>query len=121
MIRFACPGCSSTFTVADEKAGKTGKCPKCHIQFTIPQRYDAESDQPPPMTTVEAPPPIPTVDAPPRAGDPAVLVAKVDRAANVLGWRATRTELARIVSDAWAFMEGDPFPAKELGVTAKGR
>lgn len=64
MIRFACPGCSSTFTVADEKAGKTGKCPKCHIQFTIPQRYDAESDQPPPMTTVEAPPPIPTVDAP---------------------------------------------------------
>lgn len=64
MIRFACPGCSSTFTVADEKAGKTGKCPKCQIQFTIPQRYEAGSDQLPPMTTVEAPPPIPTVEAP---------------------------------------------------------
>jgi phage FluMu protein Com len=64
MIRFACPGCSSTFTVADEKSGKTGKCPKCQIQFTIPHPFEAGSDQPPPMTTSEAPPPIPTVEAP---------------------------------------------------------
>ncbi len=47
--------------------------------------------------------PIATVDAPPRAGDPAALVAKVDRAANVLGWRAKRSDLSRIVSDAWAW------------------
>jgi UDP-glucose 4-epimerase len=47
--------------------------------------------------------PIATVDAPPRAGDPATLVAKVERAARVLGWRATRTELTRIVGDAWAW------------------
>ncbi|MDB5221309.1 MAG: UDP-glucose 4-epimerase GalE, partial [Myxococcaceae bacterium] len=31
------------------------------------------------------------------------LVAKVDRAARVLGWRATRSDLTRIVSDAWAW------------------
>ncbi|MCU0704954.1 MAG: NINE protein [Fimbriiglobus sp.] len=36
MIRFACPGCSAGFTVADEKAGKSGKCPKCQTRFTIP-------------------------------------------------------------------------------------
>lgn len=47
--------------------------------------------------------PIATHDAPPRAGDPAALVAKVDRAAKVLGWRATRSDLTRIVSDAWAW------------------
>lgn len=65
MIRFACPGCSATFTVTDEKAGKTGKCPKCQTQFTIPPVPAADPDLPPPPTTVEAPPPIPTVDAPP--------------------------------------------------------
>ena len=39
MIQFACPGCSHVFSVGDEKAGKTGKCPKCSAQFVIP---DAE-------------------------------------------------------------------------------
>jgi UDP-glucose 4-epimerase len=47
--------------------------------------------------------PIASVDAPPRAGDPPALVAKVDRAAKVLGWQAKRTELSRIVGDAWAW------------------
>ena len=49
--------------------------------------------------------PIATVDAPPRAGDPASLVAKVERAEKVLGWRAKRTDLTRIVGDAWAWMQ----------------
>jgi len=30
-------------------------------------------------------------------------VAKVSRAAELLGWRATRTELREIVADAWAW------------------
>jgi UDP-glucose 4-epimerase len=47
--------------------------------------------------------PITAVDAPPRAGDPPTLVAKVDRAAKVLGWRAKRTDLSRIIGDAWAW------------------
>ena len=33
------------------------------------------------------------------------LVAKVERAAKVLGWRAKRTDLARIVGDAWAWKQ----------------
>jgi UDP-glucose 4-epimerase len=44
-----------------------------------------------------------SVDAPARAGDPAVLVASVERAARVLGFRATRSALSRIVTDAWAW------------------
>ncbi len=68
--------------------------------------------------------PIATVDAPPRAGDPAVLVAKVERAARVLGWRAKRADLARIVGDAWAWKQRAQASvslasAKELGAPQK--
>jgi UDP-glucose 4-epimerase len=38
---------------------------------------------------------------PRRAGDPPRLVASVERAARVLGWRAQRTTLEQIVRDAW--------------------
>jgi UDP-glucose-4-epimerase GalE len=47
--------------------------------------------------------PVAVVEAPPRAGDPAELVAKVERAERVLGWRAKRDELDAIVADAWAW------------------
>ncbi|MEQ3554454.1 UDP-glucose 4-epimerase GalE [Pseudonocardia nematodicida] len=47
--------------------------------------------------------PIPAVVAPRRAGDPAVLVASSELAAERLGWKPSRTELERIVSDAWEF------------------
>jgi UDP-glucose 4-epimerase len=47
--------------------------------------------------------PIPARTAPRRAGDPAVLVASSDAAQAELGWRPTRTELTRIVGDAWEF------------------
>jgi UDP-glucose 4-epimerase len=56
---------------------------------------------------------ITTVDSPPRAGDPAELVAKVDRAASVLGWRAKRAELAGIVEDAWRSKLMAPGPKVE--------
>ncbi len=52
--------------------------------------------------------PIPAVTAPRRAGDPAVLVASSDRAAAHLGWKPGRTDLERIVGDAWAFAAGRP-------------
>jgi predicted Zn finger-like uncharacterized protein len=42
MIRFSCPGCSATFSVGDDKAGKAGKCPKCESQFMIPAAEGAE-------------------------------------------------------------------------------
>jgi len=38
-----------------------------------------------------------------RPGDPAVLVASAARAHDLLGWTPTRSELDRIVADAWEF------------------
>lgn len=46
---------------------------------------------------------VPVVEAPSRAGDPAELVAKVERAEKILGWKARRTELDTIIHDAWAW------------------
>lgn len=46
---------------------------------------------------------VPAREAPRRDGDPARLVAAVDRAADVLGWRAGITDLDEIVASAWEF------------------
>ncbi|MDT0441740.1 UDP-glucose 4-epimerase GalE [Streptomyces johnsoniae] len=51
--------------------------------------------------------PVPETPAARRAGDPAALVASADRARERLGWRPTRTDLADIVADAWAFARRD--------------
>jgi hypothetical protein len=59
MIKFACPGCAAVFSVGDEKAGKTGKCPKCQAQFMIPEAEPpAVGAAPPPLS----PPPPPAED-----------------------------------------------------------
>lgn len=63
MIRFACPGCNTTFTVPTEKAGKVSKCPKCAASFMIPAPYAASP--PPPQVVVPPPPPPPVVVSPP--------------------------------------------------------
>ncbi|UQI43307.1 UDP-glucose 4-epimerase GalE [Streptomyces sp. HU2014] len=47
--------------------------------------------------------PIPQLAAGRRAGDPAVLVASAERAAETLGWRPARPDLAGIIADAWEF------------------
>ncbi|ARZ69691.1 UDP-glucose 4-epimerase [Streptomyces albireticuli] len=47
--------------------------------------------------------PIPQLAAERRAGDPAVLVASAERAAETLGWRPARPDLAGIIADAWEF------------------
>ena len=46
---------------------------------------------------------IPAEDAPRRPGDPPALVASADRAHEVLGWRATRSDLEALIASAWAF------------------
>ncbi len=61
MIRFSCPGCGATYTVGDEKGGKTGKCPKCQTQFVIPMPEAAAAP-------AAAPPPVPP--PPPAPEDP---------------------------------------------------
>jgi UDP-glucose 4-epimerase len=45
--------------------------------------------------------PIPVHYAPRRAGDPSRLVAAVERAAEVLQWRARHSDLVTILTDAW--------------------
>jgi len=44
---------------------------------------------------------IPSRHAPRREGDAAVLVASAERAARVLGWRCSRSDLPTIIRDAW--------------------
>jgi UDP-glucose 4-epimerase len=43
-----------------------------------------------------------------RAGDPPALVASCGRAERLLGWRAERSSLERIIEDAWAFHQRTP-------------
>ncbi len=59
MIRFACPGCGVVYSVADEKAGKTGKCPKCQSNFVIP---DADPTAPPPLPGADPEPSLVAAD-----------------------------------------------------------
>ncbi|MBO0873330.1 MAG: UDP-glucose 4-epimerase GalE, partial [Pseudonocardia sp.] len=47
--------------------------------------------------------PLPTQPSARRAGDPAVLVASNELARRELGWRPARSDLHRIVTDAWRF------------------
>ncbi|HWC72578.1 MAG TPA: UDP-glucose 4-epimerase GalE [Gemmatimonadales bacterium] len=49
-----------------------------------------------------------TAKQPRRPGDPPELVAAVDRAAAVLGWRATRSSLEEILESAWRWHRAHP-------------
>jgi len=51
---------------------------------------------------------IPFRVGPRRAGDPPVLVAAADRAAEVLGWRPRHASLAAMVGSAWAWRQRHP-------------
>gem|GEM_PF-2377030 len=56
MIRFACPGCSSVYSAAEEHAGKRTTCKKCGAKFLIPNSSDAEpASVPPPSPTMSKP------------------------------------------------------------------
>jgi predicted Zn finger-like uncharacterized protein len=59
MIRFACPGCSATYSVGDDKAGKVTRCQKCQTKFLIPDAEPAGAAAPPPLPPPAAPPPLP--------------------------------------------------------------
>jgi hypothetical protein len=64
---------------------------------------------------------IPVVVGPRRAGDPPSLVASAARAQARLGWRATRSSLERIVSDAWAWHARGANGPKKIGESSEGR
>jgi UDP-glucose 4-epimerase len=52
--------------------------------------------------------PIPTHERPRRSGDPPALVAAAGRAADILGWRATRSGLDEILESAWRWHQAHP-------------
>jgi len=52
--------------------------------------------------------PIDVTVGPRRDGDPAVLVASAERAAEVLGWTPERSDLDTMVADAWAWHVANP-------------
>jgi UDP-glucose 4-epimerase len=52
--------------------------------------------------------PIPQTIGPRRTGDPAVLVAAASRAAEILGWRPTRSTLDEMVGSAWEWRRRHP-------------
>ena len=43
-----------------------------------------------------------------RSGDPASLIASSEKARRVLGWKPTRTDVTRIIEDAWAWHQANP-------------
>ncbi|MCY8098875.1 UDP-glucose 4-epimerase GalE [Bacillus haynesii] len=43
-----------------------------------------------------------------RAGDPSILIAGSDKAKQVLGWRPSRTSVAKIIEDAWKWHSSHP-------------
>jgi UDP-glucose 4-epimerase len=51
---------------------------------------------------------IPATTGPRRPGDPPVLVARADRAAELLGWRPAHASLEEIVGSAWAWRLSHP-------------
>ena len=52
--------------------------------------------------------PVPHTLGPRRPGDPPVLVATNQRAAEVLGWRPTRSTLEEMIGSAWAWRQAHP-------------
>jgi len=52
--------------------------------------------------------PIPYTVGPRRPGDPPVLVARSNRAAEILGWRPARPSLVEMVGSAWAWRLSHP-------------
>ncbi len=52
--------------------------------------------------------PVPHAIGPRRVGDPPVLVAAIDQAADVLGWRPLRSTLDAMIGSAWAWRQSHP-------------
>jgi UDP-glucose 4-epimerase len=59
--------------------------------------------------------PIATVERPRRPGDPPALVAAVQRAATVLGWRTRHSSLEEILESAWQWHQAHPQGYRERG------
>ncbi len=117
MIRFSCPGCEAVFNVSDDKAGKTGKCPKCSSQFTIPAAAEGSGPAPAP---VYAPPPPPPV-APPAGGGAAVEIAPCPKCGARLSVEAGDVGLDVECPTCRAVYPAEPAVAAKLRETGSGQ
>ena len=45
-IRYTCTGCESVLKIKDDKAGTKGRCPKCKMEFVVPQLASGEESPP---------------------------------------------------------------------------
>jgi hypothetical protein len=63
-ITVTCAGCGKKFVVAEQYAGKNGKCKNCGAIVTVPQVSDGTS---PPQARQAAPAPVPGTPPPARA------------------------------------------------------
>jgi phage FluMu protein Com len=55
-IELTCPGCAKTLRLAEEHAGKTGKCPSCEMLFQIPTPSAPPPSAPPTIAPLSLPP-----------------------------------------------------------------
>lgn len=51
-----------------------------------------------------------------RAGDPPALIASSEKARRVLGWNPSRTDVTRIIADAWAWHRAQPNGYEEVSL-----
>lgn len=56
---------------------------------------------------------IPAKVAERRAGDPSTLIAGSEKAKQILGWSPSRTDIKRIITDAWNWHQANPQGYKE--------
>ncbi len=62
MIKFACDGCLTSYTVPEDRAGKRTTCPKCKKSLIVPA---PQRNGPAPSPQVEPAPPQATMETPP--------------------------------------------------------
>jgi len=102
-IFVVCPGCRKRFEVSDQFAGKTGPCPNCKAQITIPKAEEqvvihAPKEGPPGKTRTGQPTPKPTARKDARFQP---VQAVVIAAATIVVMVATLAARSVLQADSW--------------------
>lgn len=63
-IRYTCTGCESVLKIKDEKAGTKGKCPKCKLEFLVPNPDEADEEADAASVALQESEPEESVDMP---------------------------------------------------------
>jgi hypothetical protein len=110
-IQFNCPYCTAPIKVADDAAGKIGKCPKCETKLRVPQPAEPI---PPPLAAnpdpvspfavapLETPGPAAGTDWPALAAPPAASAPSAFPAAAIAGEMSYARTVRRRRQNSWA-------------------